>query len=135
MESSAEVEVGSDRLRHDLIYGTYIGDGDSSSYKNLVKSNPYDGVAKVRKKECLGHVQKRIAKADIIADLYALVISQHKGERAQDIQEALQILLRHTEEEHDTCPGGTSSWCQGWGQIQMYIVFILNTFSMYLRCN
>ena len=128
MESSAAVEVWNRSIeRHDLIYGTYIGDGDSSSYKNLVKSNPYDSLASVRKEECLGHVQKRLkkrlrkstkdskglpeAKADRIAHLYALVIVQHKGESAKDIQEALQILLRHTEEKHETCPGGTSSWC------------------------
>ena len=75
-----------------------MGDGDSSSFKNLVKSNPYDGVASVRKEECLGHVQKRLkkrlsnttksskglseAKADRIAHLYGLVIMQHKGESA-----------------------------------------------------
>ena len=51
------------------------------------------------------------AKADRIAHLYALVIVQHKGESAQNIQEALHTLLRHTEEKHDTCPGGLSSWC------------------------
>ena len=128
MESSAAVEVWKRSIEtHGLIYGTYIGDGDSSSYKNLVKSNPYDGVASVRKEECLGLVQKRIkkrlskttksskglseVKADRIAHLYALVIVQHKGESAQDFHEALHILLRHTEEKHDTCPGGNSSCC------------------------
>ena len=128
MESSAAVEVWKRSIEtHGLIYGTYIGDGDSSSFKNLVKSNPYDGVASVRKEECLGLVQKRIkkrlskttksskglfeAKADRIALLYALVIVQHKGESAQDFHEALHILLRHTEEKHDTCPGGNSSCC------------------------
>ena len=34
---------------HDLVYGTYIGNGDSSSYKNLVKADPYNGVVSVRK--------------------------------------------------------------------------------------
>ena len=128
MESSAAVEVWKRSIEtHGLIYGTYIGDGDSSSYKNLVKSNPYDEVASVRKEECLGLVQKRIkkrlskttksskglfeVKADRIAHLYALVIVQHKGESAQDFHEALHILLRHTEEKHDTCPGGNSSCC------------------------
>ena len=81
----------------------------------------------MRKEECLGHVQKRVkkrlrkptkfskglpeTKADRIAHLYALVIVQHKGETALEIQEALHILLRHTQEKHDTCPGGSSSWC------------------------
>ena len=92
-----------------------------------MKSDPYNGVATVRKEECLGHVQKRVkkrlrkptkfskglpeTKADRIAHLYALVIVQHKGETALEIQEALHILLRHTQEKHNTCPGGSSSWC------------------------
>ena len=78
---------------HDLVYGTYIGNGDSSSYKNLVKADPYNGVVSVRKEECLCHVQKRTkkrlrkttkefkrpdAKADGITHLYTLVIVQHR---------------------------------------------------------
>ena len=128
MESSAAVEIWHRSIaQHDLVYGTYIGDGDSSSYRNLLKSDPYDGVVSVKKEECLGHVQKRFkkrlrkatksykgvpeAKADRIAHLYALVIVQNKGETALHIQEALHILLRHTQEKHDTCPVGTMSWC------------------------
>ena len=127
MESSAAGDLEPSIVKHDLVYGTYIGDGDSSSYKNLVKSDPYNGVATVRKEECLGHVQKRVkkrlrkptkfskglpeTKADRIAHLYALLIVQHKGETALEIQEALHILLRHTQEKHDKCPGGSASWC------------------------
>ena len=128
MESSAAVEIWNRSLEnHNLVYGTYIGDGDSSSYKNLVKSNPYNGMATVRKEECLGHVQKILkrrlrkttkfykglpeTKADRIAHLYDLVIVQHKGESAHDIQDALHTLLKHTEEKHDACPVGSSSWC------------------------
>ena len=76
-----------------------IGDGDSSSYNNLVESNPYTGIASVRKEECLGHVQKRLkkrlrkdskgfmglpeSKADRIAHMYALVIVQNRGQSPQ----------------------------------------------------
>ena len=63
MESSAAVDIWNRSIaKHDLVYGTYIGDEDSSSYNNLPKSDPYNGVAHVRKEECLGHVQKRIKK-------------------------------------------------------------------------
>ena len=95
MESSAAVDIWKRSIeKHNLVYGTYIGDGDSASYKNLAKSAPYHGLARVRKEECIGHVQKRLkkrlrkpttffkglpeAKADKIAHLYALVIVQHK---------------------------------------------------------
>ena len=40
--------------KNKLVYSTYIGDGDSSSFKNLLKADPYNGVEIVRKEECLG---------------------------------------------------------------------------------
>ena len=42
-------------------YSHYIGDGDTSSYSEVVKSKPYEqyGVSPV-KLECVGHVQKRL---------------------------------------------------------------------------
>ena len=48
---------------HKLIYSEYYGDGDSKSY-NLVKDSLYqiyDIV--IQKKECVGHVQKRLGSA------------------------------------------------------------------------
>ena len=112
MENAAAVEIRKRSIsNHSLIYDTYIGDGDSSSFKNLVKADPYNGTVQVRKEECLGHVQKRVkkhlhkktklfkglpeAKADRIAHLYVLVIVQHRGETALEIHDALQLLLRH----------------------------------------
>ena len=128
MESAAAIEIWNRSIAcHSLVYDTYIGDGDSSSYKNLVKADPYNGIAKVRKEECLGHVQKRVkkhlrkkskifkglpeAKADRIAHLYARVIVQHRGDSPGDIHDALQVLLLHTEEKHSRCPDGAGSWC------------------------
>ena len=128
MESAAAVEIWKRSIAsHSLVYDTYIGDGDSSSYKNLVKADPYNGISLVRKEECLGHVQKRVkkhlhkksktfkglpeAKADRIAHLYALVIVQHRGESASEIHDALQVLLLHMEEKHHSCPEGSASWC------------------------
>ena len=40
-------------------YTNYIGDGDSKSYIDVVKADPYNG-EKINKLECLGHVQKRV---------------------------------------------------------------------------
>ena len=40
-------------------YTNYIGDGDSKSYAEVVKADPYNGV-QINKLECIGHVQKRV---------------------------------------------------------------------------
>lgn len=49
--------------------GTYIGDGDSKTYGNLVKAKPYGENFLINKKECVGHVQKRMGKRlrDLVA--------------------------------------------------------------------
>ena len=80
--------------KNNLVYSTYVGDGYSSSFKNLLKSDPYLGVEVVRKEECLGHVQKRIkkhlkksllwpkisaTKVERVGQLYALVVIQNRG--------------------------------------------------------
>ena len=44
---------------HNLRYTFYIGDGDSKSFADVCKSNPYPGHT-VIKGECIGHVQKRV---------------------------------------------------------------------------
>ena len=124
MESSGAVEVWRRSIdKHNLAYGTYIGDGDSSSFKNLIQSDPYEGAFPIRKEECIGNVQKRLmkkgagitslpqSKADRIAHLYALVIVQNWGKSAADIHDGLQVLLSHTKEVHDGCPPGETSWC------------------------
>ena len=41
MESSAALEIWNRSVsKNKLVYSTYIGDGDSSSYKKVVESNP-----------------------------------------------------------------------------------------------
>ena len=42
-----------------LRYLFYIGDGDSKSYEEINKLNPYPG-HQIKKGECVGHVQKRV---------------------------------------------------------------------------
>ena len=128
METSLAQEIWNMSItKHQLVYGTYIGDGDSSSFRNLTKSNPYNGEVLVKKEECLGHAQKRLkkhllkksslckgipdGKAKRIAHLYALVVVQNRGKEAAEIRDALNILLEHTREQHDNCPAGEFSWC------------------------
>ena len=45
MESSAAIEIwGRSVDKHSLAYTTYVGDGDSSSFKRLEQNNPYKGI-------------------------------------------------------------------------------------------
>ena len=45
--------------KYNLRYTQYLGDGDTKSFLEVVKSNPYNGTA-VKKLECIGHIQKRV---------------------------------------------------------------------------
>ena len=132
MESSAAIEIwGRSVDKHSLAYTTYVGDGDSSSFKRLEQNNPYKGMEVIRKEECLGHTQKRLkkhlkkktttktmpskpipaSKVERIAHLYALVIGKNRGRTPLDIQNALYTLINHLFEEHDRCPHSKESWC------------------------
>ena len=46
-------------LTRKLRYTTYLGDGDSKSFQDMVKLNPYPGHT-LNKLECIGNVQKRV---------------------------------------------------------------------------
>ena len=60
MEASDIVEcfITSESKRK-LKYAHYIGNGDPKSQREIVKSDPYNGLT-VEKLECVGHVQKRV---------------------------------------------------------------------------
>ena len=128
MEGSAAVEIWKRSVeRNQLVYSTYIGDGDSSSFKNLLRSNPYDGQESIRKEECLGHVQKRLkknlkkksntyskmspTKVERVGQLFALVVVQNRGRSPTEIQSSLWNLLEHLIENHGNCPFSNDSWC------------------------
>ena len=128
MEGSAAVEIWKRSVeQNQLVYSTYIGDGDSSSFKNLLRSNPYDGQESVRKEECLGHVQKRLkkhlkkksntfsklspTKVERVGQLFALVVVQNRGKSPTEIQSSLWNLLEHLVENHSHCPFANDSWC------------------------
>ena len=47
--------------KHNLIYSHYIGDGDTSAFKEVVDAQPYKNFDVVPVKlECVGHIQKRL---------------------------------------------------------------------------
>ena len=62
MESAGAVAIFSSSIeKHGLIYKSYLGDGDTSSYKDVVATNPYEeyGIVPI-KLEGVGHLQKRL---------------------------------------------------------------------------
>ncbi|KYM97486.1 hypothetical protein ALC62_11778, partial [Cyphomyrmex costatus] len=48
--------------KHGLRYSNYIGDGDSKTYSVVLNAKPYGENFEINKKECVGHVQKRMGK-------------------------------------------------------------------------
>lgn len=60
MEIDAVVEMFSRSVeKHGVKYLTYIGDGDSKTFKGILDAKPYADKTVV-KKECVGHVEKRM---------------------------------------------------------------------------
>ena len=62
MEASGAVKIFQRSIQNNkLIYKEYLGDGDTSSFLDVVNSDPYkeQGIVPV-KLECVGHVQKRL---------------------------------------------------------------------------
>ena len=60
MEAAGAVKMfGRSVERNNLKYTHYIGDGDTSSFREAQASKPYGDIA-VEKLECIGHVQKRV---------------------------------------------------------------------------
>jgi len=61
MEAQGAVDVwGRSIEKHSLRYVDFVGDGDCSSHRDVVKSKPYGEEVAVRKVECVGHIQKRM---------------------------------------------------------------------------
>ena len=48
---------------HNLRYTTFIGDGDSKSYPDVVADKPYGEGVEIVKSDCIGHVQKCLGAA------------------------------------------------------------------------
>ncbi|CAH4001251.1 unnamed protein product [Pieris brassicae] len=61
MEVSLVIEMFKRSIvKHGLRFVNYIGDGDSKTYSGLLKAQPYGEDFVINKKECVGHVQKRM---------------------------------------------------------------------------
>ena len=106
-----------------LRYTKYLGDGDSSSFKTVSESKPYEDVD-IEKLECVGHIQKRVGtrlrnlrkdykgkklsdskgisgagrltiqRIDTLQNFYGMAIRQNKGELVP-MQRAVLASLYH----------------------------------------
>jgi hypothetical protein len=79
MEAAGAVEIYMRSIeKHSLRYTKYLGDGDTSSFNEVVAAKPYGEGVEIKKLECVGHIQKRVGTR-----LRNLRIS-HKGKRLSD---------------------------------------------------
>ena len=122
---------------HNLRYTEFYGDGDSKSFSR-VKGVYEDAGIEMEKKECIGHVQKRVGTAlrklkrenpglggkgkltdsqiDKLQNYYGIAIRSNVGDLA-GMKKAIHASLMHcasTEARplHDHCPTGSASWCR-----------------------
>ena len=121
---------------HKLMYNEYFGDGDSKSFQNVKDVYQDQGVT-VEKKECVGHVQKRLGTAlrklkkekkglggkgrltdsmiDKMQNYYGIAISGNPG-NLEGMKKAIHATLFHCASSekrplHNHCPKGADSWC------------------------
>lgn len=127
-------------------YENYIGDGDTKTFKSILNLNPYDHLI-VKKKECVGHVQKRMGSRlravkqktkglggkgagkltnKVISDLtiyYGLAIRRNKDSLEKMKAEIWAVFYHNisTDEnpQHSYCPAGKESWCK-WRVAEAY---------------
>ena len=138
VDAITEMFARSDQLLG-VKYATYIGDGDTKTFSAILKSNPYEDVT-VQKKECVGHVQKRMGTRlrevkkkiaglggkgsgkltdNLIKELtiyYGLAIRRNPHSESE-MKKAIWATFDHkcsTDEnpKHDNCPPGENSWCK-----------------------
>ena len=62
MEPTGLVKPFQRSLNDDIIYKYLVSDGDSKAHSLILKAQPY-GEIEVEKKDCIGHVQKRMGSA------------------------------------------------------------------------
>ncbi|KAK3751312.1 hypothetical protein QZH41_007109 [Actinostola sp. cb2023] len=123
--------------QHKLQYTEYFGDGDSKGFSAVENTYRDNGVT-VIKKECVGHVQKRVGTAlrklkkekkgmggkgkltdfmiDRLQNYYGIAIRTNVGNLAE-MKKAIHASLFHCASSkerdlHHHCPNGPDSWCR-----------------------
>ena len=140
MESTGAVNLFNRSVKkYNLRYKEYLGDGDSSAFKQVVDSKPYGGLLVPKKLECCGHVQKRVGtrlrklrktkkgisgkgkltdKAiAILQCAYGMAIKQNLGSVAK-MRKSIAGIVWHYSEGNDAtrhlyCPNPPDpTWCK-----------------------
>ena len=120
--------------KHSLRYTELYADGDSKSHSEI--EHAYEDVV-VEKKECVGHVQKRVGTAlrklkkgntgmggkgkltdamiDKLQNYYGIAIRSNVND-LNGMKKSIHATLFHCASNnnrplHDHCPSGASSWC------------------------
>lgn len=118
--------------KYSVKYINYIGDGDSKTYSGIVNSAPYGDNILITKKECIGHVQKRMGSRlrackkktkglqgkgkltgnmiDKLTVYYGLAIRRN-CQSVDKRRDAIWASYYHYSYDHTKCPTGTESWC------------------------
>lgn len=117
MEVNGAVEMfARSETLHSVKYLSYIGDSDSQTYKGIVDSQPYGNDILITKKECVGHITKRMGArlrkvkkdtkglggrgkltAKLIDELsvyYGLAIRRNKNSMS-DMKKSIWATLKH----------------------------------------
>ncbi|KAJ4425603.1 hypothetical protein ANN_27799 [Periplaneta americana] len=141
MEMTASLTLWQRSEQHGFRYSTMVSDGDSKTYKHLLRNKVYG--ADIEKEKCINHVAKRMGTAlrnlvkdertrgttlggrshgslkdstiIIISNYYRNAMYQHKGEK-EGMKNAIYAILHHcrsTDEkpDHRKCQKGEDSWC------------------------
>lgn len=137
MEPDAVVQMFSrSESTYNVRYAYYVGDGDSKTFKSIQDAKPYGNFA-VTKKECIGHVQKRLGTRlrnlkkevknlggrgkltgkliDELSVYYGLAIRRNT-DSVENMRNEIYATLYHKissdeKPQHDKCPVGKDSWC------------------------
>lgn len=123
--------------KYGVKYKYYIGDGDSKTFKTILDEKPYGEGFQVIKKECVGHIQKRMGTRlrnvkkntkglggkgkltdKVIGELskyYGNAI-RNNNENVEKMKKAIMATLYHkcstdAYPQHQFCPEGADSWC------------------------
>ena len=82
MESEGcKVLWGRSEANLQLRYTTFVGDGDSSAYRVVQQEQPYGPNIEIVKKDCVGHIQKRMGTGlrNLVASYKGRKLSDGKG--------------------------------------------------------
>lgn len=122
--------------KYQVKYKRYVGDGDSKTFKSVSETVVYGKNYIVEKRECVGHVQKRMgtrlrnakknnkgiggkgagkltdAVINELSTYYGLAIRRHP-ESIAEMKTATFDHKKSTDENphHARCPEGPTSWC------------------------